>query len=84
MPAIQMVKGMISDCMSTLLYFEESFRIFANIVSNHEKSCPHVIFRKNVQYFRRDLRNRPIVKRQVDDFILAWKITQEIFGTKPP
>ena len=75
MPAIQMVKCVISDTMSFFLNPGEDMGIPAYIIANHEKSCPCVIFCKNIEYFRCDLRNRTIIECKVQYFILTRNIT---------
>ena len=60
------IKGVIAYGVSPAYYLLKQFGKFHHVFADAKKSCLHTIMVKNVQNFDRVIRNRPIIKRQID------------------
>jgi hypothetical protein len=79
-PAIQVVIGMVANCMTGLQYSLVGIRIPGYIVANAEKSGFGVVLIQQIQYIWSNGRVGPIIECNVNGILIQWRhIPDHIF-----
>src|ERR1035437_1297933 len=79
LPPVQMMKSMVPDAMSGPGYLCKYIRMLFNIFAHAEESSLDVPFLQYAEHFWCDLRDRAIVKGEVDDFFRSGNGTGKVF-----
>lgn len=83
-PPIQVVKGVVPDCMVSLPHLFENLRVLLHIIANHKKGRLHVITVENGEDLRGYLRDGAVIEGKIDDLFLIRQVAHQVAWTQPP
>lgn len=84
LPAIQMMKCMITDSMTSLPDQFEHLRVFHNVVPDTEKGSPHAFFPEYIQNRQCCLRIRPVVEGEMNFVLRGEHIADQVLSAEEP
>jgi hypothetical protein len=84
LPPVQMMKGMVPDGMSGPGYLCKYIRMIFYIVAHVEEGSLDIPFLQYAEHPGCDLRDRAIVKGEVDDFFRSGNGTGKVFPVENP
>lgn len=77
-PTIEVMKGMVPDCMASPFDLFKGFRMLLHIIAHHKKGCLHSIPVKYGKDFGGCLRDGAIVESKVDDIPISLQVAHQI------
>ena len=84
LPAIQMMKCMITNSMTSQPDLFEHLRVFHHVVPDTEKGSLHIFFPEYFQNRYGRLRNRPVVEGQINFILRGGYIADQVLSAEEP
>lgn len=84
LPAIQMMKCMITNSMTSLPDQFENLRVFHHVVADTEECNLNIPLLKYFQYRRGCLRNRSIVEGEINFILRGGYIADQVLSAEEP